>query len=39
MKVLEWPSQTPDLNPFEMLWHYLKKVVCAWKPSNVAELK
>ncbi|KAK3545559.1 hypothetical protein QTP70_008111 [Hemibagrus guttatus] len=39
MKTLEWPSQSPDLNPTEMLWHDLKKVVHARKPSNVAELQ
>ncbi|KAK3572505.1 hypothetical protein QTP86_034294, partial [Hemibagrus guttatus] len=39
MKTLECPSQSPDLNPIEMLWHDLKKVVHARKPSNVAELQ
>uniref|UniRef100_A0A8C1VXN7 Transposase n=1 Tax=Cyprinus carpio TaxID=7962 RepID=A0A8C1VXN7_CYPCA len=39
MKTLEWPSQSPDLNPIEMLWHDLKKAVHAQKPSNVAELQ
>ncbi|KAK3519838.1 hypothetical protein QTP70_006672 [Hemibagrus guttatus] len=39
MKTLEWPSQSPDRNPIEMLWHDLKKVVHARKPSNVAELQ
>ncbi|KAK3555168.1 hypothetical protein QTP86_010055 [Hemibagrus guttatus] len=39
MKTLEWPSQNPDLNLIEMLWHDLKKVVHARKPSNVAELQ
>ncbi|KAK1795605.1 hypothetical protein P4O66_001100 [Electrophorus voltai] len=39
MKTLEWPSQSPDLNPIEMLWHDLKKAVHAHKPSNVAELQ
>ncbi|KAK3551569.1 hypothetical protein QTP70_019797 [Hemibagrus guttatus] len=39
IKTLEWPSQSTDLNPIEMLWHDLKKVVHARKPSNVAELQ
>ncbi len=39
MKTLELPSQSPDLNPIEMLWHDLKKAVHAQKPSNVAELQ
>ncbi len=39
IKVLEWPSQSPDLNLIEMLWHDLKQSIHDQKPSNVAELK
>lgn len=39
IKVLEWPSQSPDLNPIEMLWCDLKRAVHARRPSNMAELK
>ncbi len=36
---MEWPSQSLDLNPIEMLWHDLKQSFHARKLSNVAELK
>lgn len=39
MKTLEWPNQSPDLNPIEMLWHDLKKAAHAQKPSHVAEFQ
>lgn len=29
---LEWPSQSPDLNPIEMLWHDLKTAIHARHP-------
>ena len=38
-KVLPWPSQSPDLNPIEMLWQDLKQAVQARKPSNIQQLK
>ena len=38
-KILEWPSQLPDLNPIENLLWDLKKRVAACKPKNICELK
>ena len=38
-KLLEWPSQSSDLNPIEMLWFDLQKQVHARNPRNIQELK
>ena len=38
VKVLEWSSQSPDLNPIEDLWAELKKLVKARRPTNLTQL-
>lgn len=38
VKVLEWPSQSPDLNPIENLWAELKNHVRARRPTNLTQL-
>uniref|UniRef100_A0A8C5DP94 Transposase n=1 Tax=Gouania willdenowi TaxID=441366 RepID=A0A8C5DP94_GOUWI len=37
--ILEWPSQSPDLNIIENVWCALKRAVHARKPSNLTELE
>ena len=37
VKVLEWPSQSPELHPIEHLWAELKKCVRAKGPTNLTQ--
>ena len=39
VKILEWPSQNPELNPIKNLWKYLKIAVHPHFLSNLIELE
>ncbi|KAK6308944.1 hypothetical protein J4Q44_G00204070 [Coregonus suidteri] len=39
LKVLEWPSQSPDLNPIEHLWRELKVRIVQRQPRNLKDLE
>ncbi|KAH0785246.1 transposable element tc3 transposase [Histomonas meleagridis] len=37
--ITDWPPNSPDLNPIELLWAIMKRIVAEQMPSTVEELK
>jgi transposase len=39
IRTINWPSNSPDLNPIENMWHIVKNNVEKRMPRNIEELK
>ncbi|KAK4323716.1 hypothetical protein Pmani_005597 [Petrolisthes manimaculis] len=37
--VLDWPGNSPDLNPIENAWNKMKNTIAKKRPTNINELK
>ena len=38
LSVMKWPAQSPDLNPIELFWEQLVRIVCKKCPSSQSNL-
>jgi transposase len=39
LRILEWPSQSPDLNPIELLWEEMDREIKKRKPTSLRDLE
>jgi len=39
VRLIDWPSYSPDLNPMENVWGYIKKEIAKKRPHTLAELE
>lgn len=37
--IQNWPANSPDLNPIENVWSWIKNEVSQYNPMNVTELE
>lgn len=39
LRTLRWPSRSPDMNPIEHVWSYMKRQIRQHPPGNVRQLR